>query len=83
MVPDSVAAAQLQAVAQAAAGPALQRALVFDVYRGKGLPDGCKSVALGLIFQDYSRTLKDQEVEDAVRATSDRLAEELGATLRG
>ena len=83
VVPDSVAAAQLQSVAQAAAGPALQRALVFDVYRGKGLPDGCKSVALGLIFQDYSRTLKDQEVEDAVRATSDRLAEELGATLRG
>lgn len=83
VVPDAVAAAQLQRVASEAAGPALQRAVVFDVYRGKGLPDGCKSVALGLIFQDYSRTLKDQEVEDAVRATSDRLAEELGATLRG
>ena len=83
VVPESVSAAALQQAAKQGAGPALQAVRVFDVYRGKGLPDGCKSVALGLIFQDYSRTLKDQEVEDAVRATSDRLAEELGATLRG
>ena len=36
---------------------------VFDVYRGPGVEKGRKSVALGLIFQDISRTLTDDDVE--------------------
>ena len=36
---------------------------IFDVYRGPGVEAGRKSVALGLIFQDISRTLTDEDVE--------------------
>ncbi len=66
-----------------AAGAQLRRARVFDVYRGAGLPNGFKSVALSLIFQDNSRTLTDQEVDASVQAAADRLIMEFGASIRG
>lgn len=68
---------------RSAAGPQLHRAQVFDVYRGAGLPNGFKSVALSLIFQDNSRTLTDEEVDAAVQAAADRLIREFGASIRG
>ena len=78
-----VPANALTAKARAAGGPSLREAGVFDVYRGAGLPNGFKSVALSLIFQDNSRTLTDQEVEAAVQAVAQRLHHEFGATIRG
>ncbi|MGH8443466.1 MAG: phenylalanine--tRNA ligase subunit beta [Nevskiaceae bacterium] len=78
-----VPAAALTAKARAAGGASLRQAGVFDVYRGAGLPNGFKSVALSLIFQDNSRTLTDQEVEAAVQAVAQRLHHEFGATIRG
>ncbi|HXG27597.1 MAG TPA: phenylalanine--tRNA ligase subunit beta [Nevskiales bacterium] len=66
------------------AGEALLRdVLIFDVYRGQGLQSGFKSVALGLIFQDYSRTLTDTEVDQSIARLQDRLNKVLGATVRG
>jgi len=55
---------------------------IFDVYQGKGVDFGRKSVALGLILQESSRTLTDQEVEDATSKVVIKLEKELGATLR-
>lgn len=82
VVPESVPAQSLNDVAARAAGNLLKTAFVFDVYRGSGLPDACKSMALGLIFQDSSRTLQDEDVESAVKLVSDALSTELGAILR-
>lgn len=42
---------------------ALRDLLLFDVYRGNGVDGGCKSFAIGLIFQDDSRTLSDADVD--------------------
>lgn len=39
---------------------------IFDVYEGKGIPDGKKSYALSFIFKDPERTLKDEEVDDCM-----------------
>ena len=39
---------------------------VFDVYSGKGIPEGKKSIALGLTLQHASRTLIDEEISDFV-----------------
>jgi phenylalanyl-tRNA synthetase beta chain len=80
---DEVPAAALLEHVREAAGPGLREARVFDVYRGAGLPNGFKSVALSLIFQDNSRTLTDQEVEGPVAAVAQRLKERLGASIRG
>ncbi|MGE0581584.1 MAG: phenylalanine--tRNA ligase subunit beta [Steroidobacteraceae bacterium] len=65
------------------AGSSLLRdVLVFDVYRGAGIESGRKSVALGLIFQDNSRTLTDQDTDRAVAAIVAGLAGTLNAKIR-
>ncbi len=55
---------------------------VFDVYRGPGLEPGRKSVALGLIFQDISRTLTDDDVERLMASVVSDLRESLNARIR-
>ena len=60
----------------------LKEVRIFDVYRGKGIESGRKSLALGLILQDSSRTLVDNEVDTAIESVMVRLGKELGASLR-
>ncbi|MGD9598481.1 MAG: phenylalanine--tRNA ligase subunit beta [Steroidobacteraceae bacterium] len=60
----------------------LRDLVVFDVYRGAGIESGRKSVALGLIFQDKSRTLTDQDADRAVAAVVADLASVLAARIR-
>jgi phenylalanyl-tRNA synthetase beta chain len=78
----NTAAADLQRVVAEAAGELLQEMLIFDVYQGKGIETGRKSIAFGLILQDYSRTLTEQDIESIVARVTRRLGEEFGATLR-
>ncbi|WP_018954387.1 phenylalanine--tRNA ligase subunit beta [Thioalkalivibrio sulfidiphilus] len=60
----------------------LREVVVFDVYTGKGVPDGRKSLALGLILQELSRTLTDQEVDAVMQGIVKKLEQDVGATLR-
>jgi len=60
----------------------LQNVLTFDVYSGKSIEKGKKSVALGLILQEFSRTLEETEVDQAVSAILAGLTEDLGVGLR-
>jgi phenylalanyl-tRNA synthetase beta chain len=68
--------------ARAAAGDLLQQVIVFDVYRGKGVDSRQKSVGLGLILQDSSRTLTDEDADQKMRSVIQRLESDLGATIR-
>ncbi|MBO6575659.1 MAG: phenylalanine--tRNA ligase subunit beta [Rhodothermales bacterium] len=68
--------------AQRAGGKLLRNARVFDVYEGKGIPDGHKSVAIGMAF-GADRTLKDQEVDKAVSKVVKTLSNQFSAELRG
>ena len=65
-----------------AASSLLRDLRVFDVYRGPGLEPGRKSVALGLIFQDNSRTLTDDDVERVMVSVVADLRENLNARIR-
>ena len=56
---------------------------VFDVYAGKGVPDGKKSVALTVTLQPVERTLTDAEIEAASAKIVAQVAKATGATLRG
>jgi phenylalanyl-tRNA synthetase beta chain len=60
----------------------LKEVIIFDDYRGKEVETGRKSLALGLILQDYSRTLVDQDVDGIVSDALAALGKELGASLR-
>jgi phenylalanyl-tRNA synthetase beta chain len=55
---------------------------IFDVYRGPSLESGRKSIALGLIFHDISRTLTDDEVERLMASVVADLREKLNAKIR-
>jgi len=55
---------------------------VFDVYQGKGIESGRKSIAFGLILQDNSRTLTEQDIEAVVEKVTTQLGDKFGATLR-
>ena len=65
-----------------AASRLLRDLRVFDVYRGPGLEPGRKSVALGLIFQDISRTLTDEDIERLMASVVADLREKLNARIR-
>ena len=60
----------------------LQEVFVFDVYTGKEVRNNRKSVALGLILQDFSRTLVDEDVENLVDKILAQLKEHYNADLR-
>lgn len=63
--------------------PAYLRDLqLFDVYEGEGIDSGKKSLALGLIFQGLSSTLRDKDIDAQVAAIVEHLAARLGAVLR-
>jgi len=55
---------------------------VFDVYRGRELPNGTKSVAILVLMRDTERTLTDDESERTVAALLAELRTRFGATLR-
>jgi phenylalanyl-tRNA synthetase beta chain len=82
VVDDAVSSDALTKAARAAAGDILQNVVVFDVYRGKGVDSRRKSVGLGLILQDASRTLTDEDADQNLRSVMLRLEHEFGATIR-
>ena len=83
LVPESVTAASVLDCAKAAAGSSLQKTVIFDLYRGQGVEKGWKSVGLGLIFREVSRTLTDDEVDVAVQAVLSALQQSHQIGLRG
>jgi phenylalanyl-tRNA synthetase beta chain len=60
----------------------LQEVFVFDVYTGKEVRNSRKSVALGLILQDFSRTLTDEDVDILQEKVLAQLKEHYNAVLR-
>jgi phenylalanyl-tRNA synthetase beta chain len=55
---------------------------VFDDYRGKGVAENQKSLAIRVVMQDTERTLTDQEVEDAVQKLVSAALRQCNASLR-
>lgn len=82
VVDDKVSAAELvDAVAEAA--PELIRDVrIFDIYRGERIEAGRKSVAIGLILQETSRTLTDDDADTAMAAAIAKLEDKFAAELR-
>jgi len=55
----------------------------FDLYRGAGVPQGCASLAVQIVFQHPERTLLAQEVQESIEAITGALRRELRVKLRG
>ncbi len=82
VVDDSVPAGELVAAVRSACDERLTDVRIFDIYQGDSIGKNRKSLALGLTFQDRSRTLKDQEVNDLVEAVVSQLKQQFNAALR-
>ena len=74
--------ARIKACVESHAPDCVREVRLLDVYSGKGITVGLRSVALGLILQDFSSTLGDNEIETAMSQILDGLSKDLGATLR-
>ena len=85
LVVDSVVPAGrvLEIVRSHRSGGVRLAAEVFDDYRGPGVPEGKKSLAINLCFRADDRTLTDNDVAKVQSGLLARLGKELGATLRG
>ncbi len=63
LMPEGMPWERVRSAVVAAGGPLLQEVFVFDVYAGKRLPAGRKSVAFRLHFYDPKKTLREREVD--------------------
>ena len=82
LVEENVSVDQIVESVRENAGDVLQNVVIFDVYRGEGIDSRLKSVALGLILQDTSRTLTDVDADRTVSSVTKHLGRALGATIR-
>jgi len=80
---EEVPAAALLGAVRAAAGPLLERAEVFDVFRGAALGEGRKSLAVRLTFRDPARTLTDADLVPIRASIIEGVASSLQGRLRG
>lgn len=83
VVDDAVVTADLLATVRRAAGDLCRGVELFDVYRGAGVADGSRSVAVEVVFRAPDRTLTDDEVGTAVDAMVRAAQHAHGAELRG
>jgi phenylalanyl-tRNA synthetase beta chain len=82
VVDEAVRAGEVLAVARSLPDPWLQSVEVFDVYRGKPLDKGKKSLGLRLTYRAEDRTLTEEEVAPGYQAMVDELLKQFQASLR-
>ncbi|KGX93412.1 phenylalanyl-tRNA synthase subunit beta [Pontibacillus halophilus JSM 076056 = DSM 19796] len=83
VVDESVAAGDLHETIYATGQPLVKHVLAFDLYQGEHLEDGKKSLAFTIRYQDPTRTLKDEEVEEAHTRILEAVKSHYQAELRG
>jgi phenylalanyl-tRNA synthetase beta chain len=82
VVDENVEAAAMLAACREAAGEQVTDIVLFDVYQGKGIDSGKKSLAFRISMQDTRKTLTDPEVDAVIARITRVLAERFGARLR-
>lgn len=81
LIPKAVPYAQIETSISAAAGDLLERQWLFDVYAGKGIPEGSHSLAIGLQLRKHGANFTDEEANQVRDLIVTALAA-LGATQR-
>ncbi|WP_419243654.1 phenylalanine--tRNA ligase subunit beta [Photobacterium leiognathi] len=82
VVSEDVAAGDVVEACRVNGGELLTDVNLFDVYTGKGVEEGNKSLAIALTLQSAERTLEEADIASAVEAIVAALAEKFGASLR-
>ena len=82
-LPEEISWSQIEQTVRGSLGERLKELRLFDRYSGKGVESGRKSLAMGLILQDASRTLTDDDADRCVREAIAALEQSCKAKLRG
>ena len=82
IVKEDITASEIINCIKSSAETVLQEVIIFDIYRGKGVEEGSKSIALSLIMQDDTQTLTDSEIDVIVGRLLALLNNEKNAKLR-
>lgn len=82
LVDEATPVSEILAVINETSTDLVKETQLFDIYQGKGVDEGTKSVAFGLILQEFSRTLTDNEVDTVIENIVSTLNQQFAATLR-
>jgi phenylalanyl-tRNA synthetase beta chain len=82
IVDEAVSYSDIRERVLSASSSALREVILFDIYRGRGIEEGRKSVALGLILQDKGRTLTDEDTDRLIESVKGSLVAGLQASFR-
>lgn len=82
LVDEALPAGEVFEVLNRSRGPLVEDITLFDLYRGKGVPEGKKSLAIRVRYRSADRTLKDEEIQKAHDKLVNALVARLGAEIR-
>lgn len=82
LVPDDLQADSIVGSVRSVKAKEIEHVQIFDVYKGKGIPDGYKSIAIRIRYRSYERTLTDDEIGSLHKKITDGLINRLGVSLR-
>lgn len=83
VVKEDVSAEDVLKAAKSADKKLITDADVFDVYQGKGVEDGHKSLALSITIQPIEETLKDEQIDAIMQKVIEAVSSKCGGVLRG
>jgi phenylalanyl-tRNA synthetase beta chain len=83
IVDRSVKAGDIVRSAQSVDKKLITSVAVFDVYEGKGIDDGKKSIAIAVTMQPREKTLTDQEIDAVAAKIVAEVTKKTGGSLRG
>jgi len=82
LLDETIPVANILSAIKSVSSDLVKETQLFDIYQGKGVAEGRKSVAFGLILQEFSRTLTDKEVDAEIEKIVYTLNQQFAATLR-
>ena len=82
MLPEQVAGGELLSAITESGEPLIESAEIFDIYRGKNIAKGYKSVAISVTYRSHSQTLNDETVDKVHQKITDLILTRFGGKLR-
>jgi phenylalanyl-tRNA synthetase beta chain len=82
LIPEELAASKIVDCIKAEKAKEIEQVQIFDVYRGKGVAEGYKSVAVRVRYRSFERTLADEEISTLHNKIVASLTNKLQVTVR-
>ncbi len=82
VVDKTISAQEIQKIIKSSGGHLMQNSEVFDLYEGKGVPEGKKSLAFSIYLGSNERTLTDEDIVLVMNKITENLEKKFNAELR-